>query len=65
MEDDDLLYVINKGLRRKYSHEHVFSEQIDLKILKKIDKQLFNKGLAFYMDPAPIVATESMSVFFQ
>lgn len=65
MKDTDLLDVINSGLKRKYSHEQVFSEQIDLKILKKIDNLLFDKGLSFYVDPAPIVATDSMSVFFR
>jgi len=65
MEDIDLLNVINNGLKRKYTHEQVFSNFVDLKILKKIDKLLFNKGLSFYVDPAPIVATESMSVFFR
>lgn len=65
MRDADLLDVINSGLKRKYSHEQIFSEQIDLKILKKIDNLLFNKGLSFYVDPSPIVATDSMSVFFR
>lgn len=65
MKDADLLDVINNGLKRKYSHEQVFADQIDLKILKKIDNLLFNKGLSFYVDPSPIVASDSMSVFFR
>ena len=65
MKDADLLDVINDGRKRKYSHEQVFCDQIDLKILKKIDNLLFNKGLSFYVDPSPIIATDSMSVFFR
>lgn len=65
MEDSDLLDEINKGLKRKYSYSQVFSDHVDLKILKKIDKLLFDKGIPFYIDPAPIVPTESMSVFFR
>ncbi len=65
MEEVDLLNIINKGRKRKYTREQVFSNQIDLRILKKIDKLLFNKGITFYIDPAPIEAAESMSVFFR
>ncbi len=65
MEEVDLLNIINKGRKRKYTREQVFSNQIDLRILKKIDKLLFNKGITFYIDPAPIEASESMSVFFR
>lgn len=65
MEDGDLLDIINDGLKRKYTYQQVFTTQIDLRILKKIDKLLFGKGIPFYIDPAPIVATDSMSVFFR
>lgn len=65
MEDVDLLSVINRNLKRQYRFEQVFSENIDLKILKKIDKLLFNKGLSFYIDPSPIEPRKEMSVFFR
>lgn len=65
MEDADLLNVINNGLKRKYRHEQVFANEVDLKIIKKIDNLLFNKGLAFYMDPSPIHVSSGMSVFFR
>lgn len=65
MEEADLLDAINEGLKRKYTYGQVFSSEVDLKILKKIDSLLFNKGLAFYIDPSPIEVTERMSVFFR
>lgn len=65
MEEDDLMDIINRGLKRKYTRDQVFSEQVDAKILKKIDKLLFNKGLTFYIDPSPIQVAEGMSVFFR
>lgn len=65
MEDSDLLDIINRGLKRKYSYGQVFTEKIDVRILKKIDKLLFSKGLTYYVDPAPIQPSEGMSVFFR
>ena len=37
MEEADLLDAINEGLKRKYTYGQVFSSEVDLKILKKID----------------------------
>ena len=64
MKEGDLLTILNDGLKRKYTCEQVFTHEIDLKVLKKIDK-VFNKGLNYYVDPAPIQVGESMSVFFR
>lgn len=64
MKEDELLNVLNEGLKRKYLSEQVFSDIIDLRVLKKIDK-VFNKGLNYYVDPAPIQAGDGMSVFFR
>jgi hypothetical protein len=36
-----------------------------VKVIKKIDTLLFNKGLAFYVDPSPIHVSSGMSVFFR
>lgn len=65
MEDVDLLNVINKDRKRKITRDQVFTSQIDIRILNKIDTLLFDKGIPFYVDPEPIVASESMSVFFR
>ncbi len=56
--------VISDGLKRKFTREQVFSDEVDLRVLKKIDK-VFNKGLNYYVDPAPIQTAEGMSVFFR
>ena len=52
MEEGDLLNIINHDLKRKYTYEQVFTEQVDVKVLKNID-------------PSPIQMTEGMSVFFR
>lgn len=64
MKEEDLLSAINVGLKGVYKREQVFSEHVDFKILKKIDG-VFNKGMAFYVDPSPLPQSGSMSVFFR
>ena len=64
MREDDLLSEINEGRKHLIRKDQVFSLQIDVKILKKIDT-IFEKGLPFYLDPTPLQPTGSMSVFFR
>lgn len=65
MKEVDLLEIINAGRKRKYTLAQVFAPLIDVKIIRKIDSVLFNKGLSFYVDPSPISTAEGMSVFFR
>ena len=61
---DELLNNINEGLKKPITKEEVFSKEIKLSILKKIDR-FFNKGLHYYLDPkAPEVSKEA-SIFFR
>ena len=46
MTMDDLLSTINKGRKHLITQNEVFSKDIDISILKKIDK-IFDKGLHF------------------
>lgn len=65
MTEAQLMLKINEGLTRKYSKEQVFSDKVNLNVIKKIDKVLFNKGIAFYLDPTPIRPSKTSSVFFR
>ena len=64
MEEVDLLKIINDGRKRIIPASKVFTNVIDISILKKIDA-IFDKGLTFYVDPTPISPIGSMSVFFR
>jgi len=61
---DDLLSTINKGRKHLITQNEVFSKDIDISILKKIDK-IFDKGLHFYLDPKTLEQTEEASIFFR
>lgn len=64
MTMDDLLSTINKGRKHLITQNEVFSKDIDISILKKIDK-IFDKGLHFYLDPKTLEQTEEASIFFR
>jgi len=64
MSVDDLLSVINKGLKKPISERNILSAEIDLAHLKRIDK-VFNKGLHFYLDPKSPEISKDASIFFR
>ena len=64
MTVDDLLFIINKGLKKALSKNDIFSNEIKISHLKKIDK-IFNKGLHFYLDPKSPETTKDASIFFR
>jgi Zn-dependent peptidase ImmA (M78 family) len=64
MTMDDLLSTINKGRKHLITQNEVFSKDIDISILKKIDK-IFDKGLHFYLDPKTLEQTAEASIFFR
>lgn len=61
---DELLVIISKGLKNPIAKEDVFSNEINLSYLKKIDK-IFNKGLHFYLDPKAPEHSKEASIFFR
>ncbi|MCG8345296.1 MAG: ImmA/IrrE family metallo-endopeptidase [Chlorobiales bacterium] len=61
---EEFLAKISEGLKRPLTESDVFSEEIKVSHLKRIDK-LFNKGLHFYLDPNDLHKTEDASVFFR
>ena len=64
MTTDEFLRAISSGLKKPFMENDIFSEEIDVNALKKIDK-IFNKGLHFYLDPAPITTSKDASIFFR
>lgn len=64
MTADELLVLINEGIKTKLSKEDIFSNEVKLNILKRIDK-IFNKGLHFYLDPKSPEVSQDASIFFR
>ncbi len=61
---DDLLSIINIGLKNTLDLDSIFSKYINLNILKRIDK-VFKKGIHFYLDQNTIEKTSEKSIFFR
>ncbi len=61
---EELLVMINSDLKNKIRKNDILSNTIDLRHLKRIDK-IFNKGLAFYLDPKNITKSKEASIFFR
>ncbi len=64
MSADELLTLASEGLTNRLNHEQVFSRNIDVSILKRLDK-IFNKGLHYYLDPSAPVTAKDASIFFR
>lgn len=64
MTADDLLSMISEGLKKPISKNEVFSEEINISYLKRIDK-IFNKGLHYYLDPKSPEISKDASIFFR
>ena len=61
---DDLLSMISDGLKKPIAMVDIFSKEINLSHLKRIDK-IFNKGLHFYLDPKAPESSKEASIFFR
>ncbi|MBI5731614.1 MAG: ImmA/IrrE family metallo-endopeptidase [Ignavibacteriales bacterium] len=61
---EELLSNINEGLKKPITKEEVFSNEIKLSHLKRIDK-FFNKGLHYYLDPKAPEESKEASIFFR
>ncbi len=64
MTVQDFLELISNGLKKTISKEDVFSNEIELSHLKRIDK-VFEKGLHYYLDPKSPETSKEASVFFR
>ncbi len=61
---DELLSILNENRKKPLTESDIFSENIPLSTLKKIDK-VFDKGLSYYLDPSTPPATRDASIFFR
>lgn len=61
---EELLNIISEGLRNPITKEDLYSKEIKVSILKKIDK-VFNKGLNYYLDPNEPRHSKDASIFFR
>lgn len=64
MSVDELLAMISEGLKKPITQEDIFSNEINVSHLKRIDK-IFNKGLHFYLDPKSPEISKNASIFFR
>lgn len=65
LEKDDFLLKISGELKSELKEEDIFSEQVQLSHLKRVDK-LFNKGLSFYTSPVNLLeSNRDASIFFR
>jgi Zn-dependent peptidase ImmA (M78 family) len=60
----EFLGLISNGLKKPITKEDVFSKEIELSHLKRIDK-VFEKGLHYYLDPKSPETSKEASVFFR
>ena len=60
----EFLVLISEGLKKPISQEEIFSQEIKISYLKRIDK-IFEKGLHYYLDPKAPEKSKEASVFFR
>lgn len=61
---EELLSNVNEGLKKPIGKEELFSSEIKINYLKRIDK-FFNKGLHYYIDPKAPNESKEASIFFR
>lgn len=61
---EELLNMISEGLKNPITKDDLYSKEIKVSILKKIDK-VFNKGLNYYIDPGKPTHSKEASIFFR
>lgn len=61
---DELLDKISEGLKKPITKTELYSNEISINHLNKIDK-IFNKGLEYYINPKTIEVNKDASIFFR
>lgn len=64
MTVSELLSMISESLKNPITKDDIFSPEINLSYLKRIDK-VFKKGLQFYFDLKVIQVTRDASIFLE
>ena len=64
LKAEELLDMISSGLKTSITESDIFSSEIKLSHLKRIDK-VFNKGIHYYLDPKSLEENKEASIFFR
>ena len=64
LSEIEFMSMLNSGYKRELSREEVFTTEISLSLLKRIDK-IFNKGFYYYIDFSPVNHGSHASIFFR
>ena len=64
MTVNELLSMVSEGLKIPITQDEIFTNEIKINYLKRIDK-IFNKGLHFYLDPKSPEISKDASIFFR
>ncbi|UPS45374.1 ImmA/IrrE family metallo-endopeptidase [Prevotella sp. E15-22] len=60
----EFLAMLNSGHKRALNREEVFTNEMSMALLKRIDK-IFNKGIYYYIDFTPVSQGSHASIFFR
>jgi len=61
---DEFVGMISEGSKTPVTKEKLYSNEIELSTLKRIDK-IFNKGLEYYLNPRSLAENKDASIFFR
>jgi len=61
---NEFLELISQKLQNALTKEDIFSDEIKVTHLKRIDK-VFGKGIHYYLDPSPPIKNKKSSIFFR
>lgn len=61
---EEFLDAISYDLKNKLTEEDIFGDDIHIHHLKRVDS-IFSKGLGYYTNPAPPIASRDASIFFR
>ncbi|WP_234109932.1 ImmA/IrrE family metallo-endopeptidase [Chryseobacterium sp. R2A-55] len=64
MSEEELLSIISGDLKNPITKDQIWTEEIKISHLKKIDK-IFNKGIQYYLDPSTPEKNKEASIFFR
>ena len=64
LSEEEFMVMLNSGYKRELSREEVFTKDMSISLLKRIDK-IFNKRIYYYIDFSPIPEGHHASIFFR
>jgi Zn-dependent peptidase ImmA (M78 family) len=64
LSEEEFLSMLNSEHKRALNREDVFTSEMPMALLKRIDK-IFNKGIYYYIDFTPVSQGNHASIFFR